>query len=110
MRLDVPLLAALAFAAPAFAQEPVRTASTHRDTTRVTRLPELNVTVARTTEPLTRVPFATGVLDRGDLQRGQPTVGIDEALNNIPGVVAINRYNFSLDQRISIRGFGSRSN
>jgi iron complex outermembrane recepter protein len=110
MRLAVPLLASLAFAAPAFAQEPVRTDSTRRDTTRVTQLPELNVTVARTTEPLTRVPFATGVLDRGDLQRGQPTLGIDEALNNLPGVVVSNRYNFSLDQRISIRGFGSRSN
>lgn len=110
MRLDVPLLAALAFAAPAFAQEPVRTDSTRRDTTRVTQLPELNVTVTRTTEPLARVPFATGVLDRDDLQRGQPTLGIDEGLNNIPGVVVSNRYNFSLDQRISIRGFGSRSN
>ena len=44
------------------------------------------------------------------IQRGQQTVGIDEALNNMPGVVVANRYNFSLDQRISIRGFGSRSN
>jgi iron complex outermembrane receptor protein len=50
------------------------------------------------------------VLDRNDLVRGQPTLGIDEALNNLPGVVVANRYNFSLDQRISIRGFGSRSN
>ena len=77
---------------------------------RVTQLPELNVTVTRTTEPLARVPFATGVLDRTAIQRGQQTVGIDEALSNIPGVVVANRYNFSLDQRISIRGFGSRSN
>ena len=57
-----------------------------------------------------RVPFAVGVLDRDDLVRGQPTLGIDEALNNLPGVVVANRYNFSLDQRISIRGVGSRSN
>ncbi|HEX6104159.1 MAG TPA: TonB-dependent receptor [Gemmatimonadales bacterium] len=84
--------------------------TTARDTSRVTRLPELEVTVTRTPEPLSRVPFAVGVLDRDDLQRGQQTIGIDEALNNIPGVVVANRYNFSLDQRISIRGFGSRSN
>ena len=51
-----------------------------------------------------------GVLDRREIQRGQQTVGIDEALNNLPGVVVANRYNYSLDQRISIRGFGSRSN
>jgi iron complex outermembrane receptor protein len=56
------------------------------------------------------VPYAVGVLDREDLQRGQQTLGLDEALNNLPGVVVSNRYNFSLDQRISIRGFGSRSN
>jgi len=108
-RFAVPL-AALAFAAPALAQEPVRTDTTGRDTTRVTRLPELEVTVTRTAEPLTRVPFAVGVLDRDDLQRARQTIGIDEALNDIPGVVVANRYNFSLDQRISIRGFGSRSN
>jgi iron complex outermembrane receptor protein len=103
-------MAVLVTVVPLAAQEPAASDSTRRDTTRVTELPELNVTVTRTTEPLARVPFATGVLDRAALQRGQQTVGIDEALNNIPGVVVSNRYNFSLDQRISIRGFGSRSN
>ena len=100
----VALIIALALPAPAWAQQPVRADSTARDTTRVTQLPEVKVTVTRTTEPLTRAPFATGVLDRDAIQRGQQTVGIDEALNNIPGVVVSNRYNFSLDQRISIRG------
>src|SRR3954465_11379077 len=74
------------------------------DSTRVGKLPE--ITVTRAPEPLQRVPYAVGVLDRDDLQRGQQTIGIDEALNNLPGVVVTNRYNFSLDQRISIRGFG----
>src|SRR3954471_1230660 len=78
------------------------------DSTRVGKLPE--ITVTRSQEPLSRVPFAVGVLDRDALQRGQQTLGIDEALNNLPGVVVANRYNFSLDQRISIRGAGSRSN
>jgi iron complex outermembrane receptor protein len=112
MRRLVLVLALLVLIAPfrsLAAQQPTR-ADTTVDTTRVTELPELNVTVARSTEPLDRVPFATAVLDRAALQRGQQTVGIDEALSNIPGVVVANRYNFSLDQRISIRGFGSRSN
>ena len=74
------------------------------------QLPEIKVTVTRTEEPLQKVPYAVGVLDRTEIQRGQPTIGLDEALNNLPGVVVANRYNFSLDQRISIRGFGSRSN
>src|SRR3954454_1638227 len=78
------------------------------DSTGVGKLPE--ITVTRAPEPLQRVPYAVGVLDRDALQRGQQTIGIDEALNNLPGVVVTNRYNFSLDQRISIRGFGARSN
>ncbi len=35
--------------------------------------------------------------------------GLDEALVSVPGVFVANRYNFSQDQRISIRGFGARS-
>ncbi|MDQ3209456.1 MAG: TonB-dependent receptor [Gemmatimonadota bacterium] len=94
--------------APALlAQEPVRDTAA-LDTTRVRQLPEINVT--RTAEPLQRVPYAVGVVDRTEIQRGQQTIGLDEALNNLPGVVVANRYNFSLDQRISIRGAGSRSN
>jgi iron complex outermembrane receptor protein len=93
------------------AQEPVAPDTSAADTVRgVTRLPELDVTVTRAQEPLQRVPYAVAVLDRAEIQRGQPTIGLDEALNNIPGVVVANRHNFSLDQRISIRGFGSRSN
>ncbi len=103
MRQFVPLFIAFVIAVPASAQEPAAADTAFR-------LPELEVTVTRRPEPLARVPFAVGVLDRDDLQRGQQTLGIDEALNNIPGVVVSNRYNFSLDQRISIRGFGSRSN
>src|SRR5688500_9588801 len=86
-------------AAPA--QEPVAPDTSAVDTGRVRQLPELNVTVTRAQAPLQRVPHAVAVLDRTELQRGQPTLGIDEALNNVPGVVVANRYNYSLDQRIS---------
>src|SRR6185503_2041728 len=107
-----PVLSFIAFfaASAAVAQVPVRPDTVVRDSTRVAELPEIEVTVTRTPEPLARVPYAVGVLDRTAIQRGQQTTGIDEALSNIPGVVVSNRYNFSLDQRISIRGFGSRSN
>ena len=112
-RAPVLLLAALFAAsavATAAAQVPVRPDTVVRDSSRAARLPEIEVTVTRSPEPLARVPYAVGVLDRKAIQRGQQTTGIDEALSNIPGVVVSNRYNFSLDQRISIRGFGSRSN
>ena len=68
------------------------------------------MTVTRTR----RAARAGAVRRRRARPHGDPAraadVGIDEALNNLPGVVVTNRYNFSLDQRISIRGFGSRSN
>jgi iron complex outermembrane receptor protein len=105
--LSVVPLAAVATLA---AQVPVPPDTTGRDTTRVARLPEIKVSVTRIPEPLARVPYAVGVVDRAEIRRGQQTIGLDEALNSIPGVVVANRYNFSLDQRISIRGFGARSN
>ncbi len=98
----------IASATSAAAQEPVRPDSTIADS--VQRLETIEVTVTRTAEPLSRVPAAVSVVDQRDLRRGQATVGLDEALNNVPGVYVANRYNFSLDQRLSIRGFGSRSN
>lgn len=96
-------LAFLVLPASAAAQDPVKPDSAYR-------LPEIEVTVTRRTAPLERLPAAIGVLDRTALTRGQQTLGLDEALTNIPGVYVANRYNYSLDQRLSIRGAGSRAN
>ncbi|HWC73141.1 MAG TPA: TonB-dependent receptor [Gemmatimonadales bacterium] len=79
------------------------------DTTKAYTLPPATVSVTRTTLPLTKVPQSIATIDRDAISRARPTWGLDEALGNIPGVYAANRYNFSQDQRISIRGFGSRS-
>ncbi len=73
-------------------------------------LPEITVTVTRTSEPLSKIPAAVSVVPKEAVRRGQATLGLDESLSNLPGVYVTNRYNFSLDQRLSIRGFGSRSN
>lgn len=81
----------------------------NRDTTPVEVAP-ITVTVTRTPEPLSRVPQAVEVLDAKAVRRGQATLGIDEALTNVPGVYVANRYNYSVDQRLSVRGFGSRAN
>jgi iron complex outermembrane receptor protein len=89
------------------AQQPTRPDSAARDS--VQQLKPIEVTVTRTSEPLNRVPAAVGVVDQADIRTGRATLGLDEALNDLPGVYVANRYNFSLDQRLSIRGFGSRS-
>ena len=70
----------------------------------------VHVTVTRADADAQRAPWAVGLQDRVALTRGQGTLGLDEALPNIPGVYVANRYNYSLDQRLSIRGAGARAN
>jgi iron complex outermembrane receptor protein len=79
------------------------------DSTRAARLADLTVTVTRTTEALRRLPAAAAVIDGRQVRGSRATLGLDEAFNGIPGVYIANRYNYSLDQRLSIRGFGSRA-
>lgn len=76
----------------------------------VPTLPEVCVTVTRIPTVPSRFPGAIDVLDAGQIARGRLTLGLDEALGDLAGVHVANRYNFSLDQRLSIRGFGSRAN
>src|SRR5713226_6286419 len=79
------------------------------DTTKPYTLPPTTVSVTRAELPLTKVPLSIHSVDRAQISRAKPTWGLDEALANVPGVFVANRYNFSQDQRISIRGFGARS-
>jgi iron complex outermembrane receptor protein len=67
------------------------------------------VTVLRTTIELSRAPFAVGVADRDQIQRGKPGLALDEALAGIAGVQVDNRFNYALGERISIRGLGARA-
>jgi iron complex outermembrane receptor protein len=106
MRSLVSLTLVTLLASPLLAQVPD---TTRKDSAKVT-LPELTVTVTRSPETLARVPAAISVANRREIQGAQATLGLDEALNSLPGVYVANRYNYSLDQRLSIRGFGSRAN
>ncbi|HEY6109511.1 MAG TPA: TonB-dependent receptor, partial [Gemmatimonadales bacterium] len=90
--------------AVAHAQQPDTTSST-----KVVALPAVSVSAARSTLPLARLPLSVQIVDRRQISGARPTWGLDEALTGVPGVYVANRYNFSQDQRISIRGFGSRS-
>lgn len=79
------------------------------DTLKPYTLPPTTVSVTRADLPLSKIALAVQTVDRQHISQARPTWGLDEALFSVPGVYAANRYNFSLDQRISIRGFGSRS-
>jgi iron complex outermembrane receptor protein len=80
------------------------------DSVRATQLAVVRVEGTRGTSADGRSPWAVGAQEARALRRAQATVGIDEALANIPGVVIANRYNYAVDQRLSIRGAGSRAN
>ncbi len=84
--------------------------STRVDSVSASRLPEVVVTIPRHRTVSSNVPGAVTVLDRAEMTRGRRTIGLDEALSGVAGLLVSNRENFSLDQRLSIRGFGSRAN
>jgi len=50
------------------------------------------------------------VVDSSAVHRSRVATRLDESLAWVPGVVSQDRGNYSVDQRVSIRGFGSRSN
>jgi iron complex outermembrane receptor protein len=73
-------------------------------------LQEIIVTATRIEQRLANVPAGMSVVTAADLHDGRQELGLDESLARVPGVFFQNRYNFTQDLRISIRGFGARSN
>ncbi len=67
------------------------------------------VNVLRGTVGLNRAPYAVSVSSGQALQLGNTGFSLDEALQRIPGLQVQNRYNYTVGERISIRGFGARS-
>ena len=72
-------------------------------------LAPLVVSVLRSPARLDRLPFSASVLFRPDIAQGAAGSSIDEALHALPGVRVQNRHNLAVGERISIRGFGARS-
>ena len=72
-------------------------------------LAPLVVSVLRSPARLDRLPFSAAVLTGQELVQGNTGLFIKEALHGLPGVRVQNRYNASVGERISIRGFGTRS-
>lgn len=72
-------------------------------------LEEIIVTSTRLEAPKYEVPAAVSIVAKDDIQLGRQQLGLDESLNRVPGIFSQNRYNFTQDLRISIRGFGARS-
>ena len=76
----------------------------------VTDLDEIIVTATRQDQSLADVSSAVSVVEKDAIQAGRQQLGLDESLNRVPGIFFQNRYNFSQDLRVAIRGFGARAN
>ena len=75
----------------------------------VVPLDSVVVTVIRGSDGLGRTPFAVSVQGQRNLQLGNTGFSLEEALQGLPGVQVQNRYNYTVGERISIRGLGARA-
>lgn len=81
-----------------------RPAAPSQDT--VFPLPRIVISAVGPTLPLARVPYAVAAVD---VQPSASSLSLASTLARIPGVEVDDRHNYSLGDRISIRGFGARS-
>jgi iron complex outermembrane receptor protein len=76
------------------------------DSLRTIDAPGVVVEALRTPAAADSVPFAISTVTPAPGRKG---LSLDEALTAIPGVQVDDRYNFAVGDRISIRGFGART-
>jgi iron complex outermembrane recepter protein len=105
----VALIAAAVHASVATPAAQARQAGTPPDTGRAVALDTLQITVVRGLRPLADVPAAVAVVGEPAIRLAQPSLSLEESLRRIPGVVVDHRHNYSVGDRISIRGFGTRA-
>lgn len=73
------------------------------------RLEGIEVEVFRRPLGSGEVPFAVSVVAQDAIHRGTSGLSLEEALRGLPGVQVQNRFNFAVGERVSVRGFGARS-
>ncbi|MEX1266209.1 MAG: TonB-dependent receptor plug domain-containing protein, partial [Woeseia sp.] len=72
-------------------------------------LDEIVVSATRIETSVRDAARSISVINKEQIQNATQQLGIDEALASVPGLYMQNRYNFTQDLRLSLRGFGSRS-
>ncbi len=73
-------------------------------------LDEIVVTATRMESSIRNVARSVSVVGKERIQNGTQLIALDEVLAGVPGLYMQNRYNFSQDLRVAMRGFGVRSN
>ena len=72
-------------------------------------LDEIVVLATRMESSVRDVARSVSVVNKERIQNATQQLGLDESLAGVPGLYIQNRYNFSGDLRVSLRGFGARS-
>jgi iron complex outermembrane receptor protein len=67
------------------------------------------VEASRRADGLLETPLSLSVVERDEMLRGRPALGVEDALTGVPGVFAQSAPNFAQDTRVSIRGYGARA-
>lgn len=79
------------------------------DTSQWYELPTVTLSVPRLEGNLLEKPMAITSLQSSVIFQGQQQLSVNEYLNEVPGLFALNPSNFAQDLRVSIRGFGARA-
>ena len=72
-------------------------------------LSEIVVVATRMESSIRDVARSISLVNQQEIQNGTQLLGLDESLVRVPGLYIQNRYNFSGDLRVALRGFGARS-
>jgi len=67
------------------------------------------VTATREQQRSFDLPVSIDTIGRREIQQGEPMINLSESLVRVPGIVALNRWNYAQDLQISSRGFGARA-
>jgi len=79
------------------------------DTTSTVTVPDILIEAFRTPTSGDSTAYSVTSVEAGESARASAGLGLEEALTDVPGLQIDNRYNYALGERISIRGFGART-
>jgi iron complex outermembrane receptor protein len=71
--------------------------------------PSIVVTATRSEHSSFDLPVSIDRVDADVIRDGRPMINLSETLPRVPGVVVLNRQNYSQDLQISSRGYGARA-
>lgn len=79
------------------------------DSLKTETLPEVTLQASRIVATKLSIPISVTTIDVIDIKDMSQQLSLNDYINVVPGLFALNANNFSQDLRVSIRGFGARS-